>query len=233
MKTRVVTCVLVVLGLAGFAQADYFFDFQGGASHPGEDEPGATIITPDTPLYSAAQGYGLATSADGGRTRGGTDKLLKDFLFDDVDPIVFRVDMPNGLYEVQSWSGDMDFGRQLRMIISLDGGVTEDILYGCDSANDTPLPGTFMTDFVDSGTPGTYDMTIPDGKSHAGANYNMAATEFLQVHDTISVTGGSLTFMVGSYDHVISGIKIDLIPEPATMMLLGVGALTALRRRRR
>ena len=225
MESTVALLMLAGTGMAGATQ--YLFDFQGHPdTHPGVTEAGYTPITPATPLYSAGQGYGLMTTAEGGRLRGGTDDLLRDFLFEESgEQLIFRVDLPNGLYDVQSWSGDMDFARgSLRMIISFDGGATEHILYGCDAGADSPLPGTFMTDFVDSGTPGAYDQIIPDGKTHSGANYRMEATEFLQVHDQIEVTGGSLTFMVGSGDRTLNGIAIELVPEPATMLLLGVGA---------
>ena len=232
--SKSIVVILLVLGLAGYAQA-IVFDFQGHPdTHPGDDAPGATIITPATPLYSAAQGYGLATSADGGRNRGGTDLLLKDFIFDDVDQLIFRVDLPNGEYNVQSWSGDMGFARgSLRMIISLDGGVTETFLYGSDgtSPGNSPLPGTFMTTFVDSGTPGVYDQIIPDDKQALGANYRMEAREFLQVIDVIEVINSSLTFMVGSGDRTINAIEITAIPEPATMILLGLGGLLIRRKK--
>jgi len=220
-KAHLACCVaiaLLALQLACGAGDTYLFDFEGHPdTHPGETAIGCTAINPTTPIYSAAQGYGfidLSGASDvGGRLRGGTDLRLKDFIFIEGIELVFRVDLPNGLYDVQSWSGDMDFARgSLRMIISLDGGVTETILYGCDAEADAPLPGTFMTTFADSGTPGVFDQIIPNGKQHSGANYRMEAREFLQVHDQIEVINGNLTFMVGSGDRILNAIEIRSLP---------------------
>lgn len=217
--------ILLVMQLTCVAGDEFLFDFEGHPdTHPGEAAIGYTVINPTTAIYSAAQGYGFldlsGASEVGGRLRGGIDLRLKDFIFIEGIELVFRVDLPNGLYEVQSWSGDMDFARgSLRMIVSLDGGVTEDILYGCDSEADAPLPGTFMTTFVDSGTPGVFDQTIPNGKQHSGANYRMEAREFLQVHDQIEVVNGNLTFMVGSGDRILNAIEIRSVPTSCAEMI--------------
>ena len=46
--------------------------------------------------------------------------------------------------------------------------------------------------------------------------------EILQVDDVIQIDGGSLTFMVGSFDRLLNAIRIDLdpvLPEPSTDFL--------------
>jgi hypothetical protein len=227
------TCASPSLPVGSFFSAApnsyWLFDFQGdpnqaNPSHIGDDGPGATIITEFT-LYSAGQGYGLLTTAEVARNRGGTDLFLKDFIFEESgEEMKFRVDMPNGLYGVRTWQGDMDFARQgLRMIVSLDGGVTEAILYGSNGENpSSPRPGTFMTTFVDSGTPGVFGVTIPDGKQASFANYRMEASEFLQVHDAIEVVDGSLTFMVGSHDRMINAVEIVALDSCENRIAFGL-----------
>jgi len=212
---QVLKSVLAVLLCLGTAQADFLFDFEGeeGGSHPGDPTPGYTIITPVTPVYSAAQGYGFETlegiTGIGGRTRGGLDTRLKDFMFiEGIEP-VFRVDVPNGTYTVDVWAGDMDFTRIVRMEISLDGGNNW-ILYGADQSQTpvVPLPGTFMTTFADSGSPGMFLQPIPEGKPNYYANYYMYAREFLQVRAELEVTQGHILFRIGSPDRIFNAIEI-------------------------
>ncbi|MFH1614050.1 MAG: hypothetical protein ABIG61_03060 [Planctomycetota bacterium] len=207
-----ISIVLLYFNVGLTRAVDFLFDFQGSPdTNPGVTEPGYTEINPITPLYNASQGYGfwsLGTEA-GGRARGGTDLRLKDFMYiEGIEP-VFQIDLPNGTYAVDVWVGDMDYARTVRMEISTDYGSNW-TLYGCDT--DAPLPGTYMTDFIDSGTPGSFLLTIPDGKSHYYANYIMAATEFLQVHDEIEVTQNSILFRIGSPDRIFNCIEVV---EPA------------------
>jgi hypothetical protein len=227
---------------------DFLFDFQGDTEPDiGIDTPGATIITPSTPLYNAGQGYGfLSPGVDEARIRGGVDSLLQDFVAINTDlpgaaELRFRVDLTPGLYRIQSWNGDTDNPRASRMILSFDGGTTEHLFYGSDTnVPNAPLPGTFMTTFAEdppgtpnSGLPMVYDQNIPAGKSHSGLNYNMEFGEILQVDDVIQIDGGSLTFMVGSFDRLLNAIRIDLdpvLPEPPTDFLFdfqGAGSTAA------
>ena len=229
-------CGSPTLPVGSFFSADpnsyWLFDFQGDPNtadpaHIGEDAPGATIITEFT-LYSPGQGYGLLTTAELARNLGGTDLFLKDFIYEESgEEMKFRVDMPNGFYGVRSWQGGMGFIRILRMILSFDGGTTEHILYGSEGGGatgpgNTPRSGTFMTTFVDSGTPGVFGVTIPDDKQHFFSNYYMQAREFLQVHDAVEVTNGSLTFMVGSTDRMINAIEIVALDTCEKRIAFGI-----------
>ncbi|MAE66452.1 MAG: hypothetical protein CMJ18_19460 [Phycisphaeraceae bacterium] len=233
---------MVVAGLvaaSGSAEANFLrqFDFEGeqGGTHPGSPELGYTIVTPITPDYAPGQGYGFTDTSGANeviaRNHGGADLRLKDFMFiDGIEP-VFRVDVPeNGVYEFDSWAGDMSSARFLRLEVSGDGGSNW-TLYGKDTNTNDPLPGTFMTTFADSASPGNFLQTIPNGKSSAGVNYRFEAREFLQVHDAVNVTSGHILFRIGSSDRMYNSIVIT--PEPSSMLLMaGIGAVAMIRRRR-
>lgn len=237
--------LLLVVCMAGSAQA-VVYDFQSGNSpHTGATADGAIPITESTPLYSAGQGYGLLYPAQLGRSRGGTDLLLRDFLAVETSPasaFAFRVDLAPGEYRVQSWQGDMDYSKNpIRMILSLQdakanhvGALSEDRLYGASSHNPTVArPGTFLTTFVDSGTPGAFNQPVPSDEGGSGLNLALEAREFLQVDDTFQVDSGSLIFLVesGAYNRLVNAIQIDLIPEPATLSLLGLSGLLLRRKK--
>ena len=239
----VLALTVMSLAVVGSVQADVLeriasFDFEGAPStHPGELEPGYQLISPETDEYSAGQGFGFVTldgaSGVGGRTRGGVDKRLKEFMFiEGIEP-QFRVDVDNGAYQFDSWHGEMDYSRTVRLEVSGDGGSNW-TLYGADtSANPVaPLPGTFLTTFADSGTPGDFLQSIANN-SNSYANYQVGARQFLQVHHSVDVTSGHILFRIGSSDRIYNAIEISrVIPEPSSLLALaGIGGLMFLRRK--
>ncbi|KAA9085220.1 rhamnogalacturonan lyase family protein [Microbacterium radiodurans] len=120
---RTFTAVLAAAGLmatglvaAGPASAetgaaapgvDLAFDF-GGPSTP--VAAGWTGVHPGT-TYAADRGYGFLTppAAGGFRDRGGDDLMRRDFTIGAGQ--VFAVDVPDGVYEVTTWAGDLIAGN--------------------------------------------------------------------------------------------------------------------------
>ena len=86
---------------------DLAFDF-GGPSTP--VAAGWTGVHPGT-AYAADRGYGFLTppAAGGFRDRGGDDLMRRDFTIGAGQ--VFAVDVPDGVYEVTTWAGDLIAGN--------------------------------------------------------------------------------------------------------------------------
>ena len=90
----------------------YRFDF-GVAKDKKYDANGITRIFGDT-LYDASKGYGLTAATDG-LAREHENDFLRDFLY--LKDIAFKVDLPNGKYNVRIYSGDYgDYGDHSVMV---------------------------------------------------------------------------------------------------------------------
>ena len=105
-----------------------------------------------------------------------------------------------------------------------DGPTNADISWSTDGVNYTLIGNIDIVEASDGG----YALE----SASAGANLDAAATAYFKLHNfTFDVAPDNDSRDITMFDNV--QINGTLIPEPATMSLLALGGLVALRRRRR
>ena len=191
---------------------------------------------PKTNEKSGGTAIGTISPVGGGDVRGSTSgtRPVYDFTFTDgTSPVSGTVDNAIGLFNTQL--DTVGAGVSLDVILP---AATTYAVYVWAGAYETDV-ATFAasvsgaTDYVNT------SLSHTGGAPKASALYTLTVTP-----DTAGDTLGlSLTLTDdgsgGSSNVLISGVAVaavrqpDLIPEPATLSLLGLGALLALRRRRR
>lgn len=130
-------CVLSAVSPTGNFVGSVTFDFGTDQSPVDPD----SIQVSDTIRYSVERGYGM-TSDVTGTDRGQDDDLQRDFV--EGATVGFRVDVPNGLYEVEPVLGDRREVRQ-RVQVSINGEV-RDTLTTLGGTPATPSYYVMVTD---------------------------------------------------------------------------------------
>ena len=143
----------------------------------------------------------------------------------------------DGLYTL-SLDMDIDEAGGLNGVRAYQVGV---VVNGAHrAANPSDLPA------IDPNAPGqalaNYPLTLTDGDDNANAIVTLTTGEFtasagdsLLIAFSTDVTSGNYDLNSGTWGAsavVVDNIALNVVPEPASLSLLGLGALAALRRRR-
>ncbi len=104
-----------VSAIAAESVTDVSFDF----GPVGSASPEGWIGVDPTVAYSPELGYGFTTAPRDAKDRGGEDLMRGDFV--NSTPYEFVVDVPNGLYNVTAWMGDIQAGSGNRTNLEIEG----------------------------------------------------------------------------------------------------------------
>ena len=253
-----VAAVAAVCLVAAGLQADVLkFDFQPAGTAPAA---GFTHVD-ETTVYSAGQGYGIYTRPgyEGNstwarrRTWVAPYEEYKDFVAMG-NGREFYVDVPNGDYYITTASGDPDYWTVERIIINAGSRgdaihAGDGVIYGCSMDGVAPAGAPV---YLAQNTMGQADQelaAIPlsswrfvDGGNQVKAlGYAQQAkdeddkhSEFFQVNRAVHTVTDGLVRIGNSWSsgNHLNMVMIEPVPEPATLGLLILGGVLAVRRRR-
>ena len=247
MRKRTVLTMLLVLVLAVAVSAEDpvpspvgAFDFGptvGGIALPGYTQVLAGAAG-TAPIYNATDGYGYLAA---GIVEGIDCPVLAAWgPLEDCHSLhdeTFRMDFANDDYTFEAWGGIYpEFpgtaASYIYLEISGDGGSTW-TKFGRNTTTGLPMPNTYYA--FDGYIPDVAAMDVPNATYPQA--YDTPAGYAWHVNNApISVTAGYIlvTGLDDSSDPQFTALcGINVIPEPTTMALMGVGIATLLAKRKR
>ena len=144
------------------------FDFRNntdGTGFPG-DPTGNTAVRPSTALYSASQGYGFSGSLVGASFSNPADGRLGGYILISSSGVSFRIDVPNGAYDIRLALGAstaaptglrITYGSGANDFIEITGSTS-------GSASNVDAVGNVVSDSSWAVSPATVRVTVNNNR---------------------------------------------------------------------
>ena len=235
-------CVSMVVLLAAVCSVQAVpmkYDFEA----PGTTPTAGYTHVDHTTVYNAGQGYGFEdvdeTAQYGqdyighfeGETYGvSNNTLTRDGVWWNFPwgMAWFIVDLPNGEYQITLGTGGVTYNRNHKLVVE---GVTYELVGGDLSSAGAPLftLNVFQDNWIKSSTlkAGTYGNILTYGHNQSVGDAEILLLE----NETVTVTDGQLHIGGLSSSDYNSLTFLEIVPEPATIALLGLNGLLLRRRR--
>ena len=144
------------------------FDFRNnadGAGFPG-DPAGNIAVRPSTALYSASQGYGFSGSLVGASFANPVDGRLGGYILISSSGVSFRIDVPNGAYDIRLALGSST-AATTGLRITYGSGTSDFIELGnttTGTASNVDAAGNVVSDSAWAASPATVRVTVTNNR---------------------------------------------------------------------